>query len=292
MQYYSPSGTLIGKREKSHMAEFSPNPDSRKKGEVSYATHMKRLKEQKNCSDSYRVAINKMRNLKGLLPFKDIDDFLQIIDDSGFEIGDEELLQYLLDYAINPMISTNDHDKSAENHVLIQNDSVINDLKASSSQKSVTEPQVNSVIQYMNIDLNSMFLKIVPYYQETGHDFIDTYTKIQFTIKKYVSENNVSSHDEEKLYTINRSLERAFSLKWWSEKYIYLNVDTFIEILQFYLSIKNAKQIRSRKQFHKTQDVLKRVVRSFSTLDGVGSKYNDGVVKRLNELKETYTIVH
>ncbi len=57
----------IGYKSKSHMAEFSPNPDGRNKGDTSFMKYDKRLKNIQSDSMSYRIEINQQRNNVSLI---------------------------------------------------------------------------------------------------------------------------------------------------------------------------------------------------------------------------------
>ncbi len=282
MQYYSPSGALIGKRDKSHMAEFSANPDSRKKGEVSYSTYLKRLKEQKNSSDSYRVTINKMRHMKGLLPFKDIDEFLQIVDESTFDIGDEELQQYLLDYEIQePPINQ-------EIKPLIKQIQR-NDIKKIPPNEVV---QPEDVPEPITIDVMKFLKKIVPYYENNLQAIPESYQTIKTSIEQYAKANNVFQSDKDKLFEINMILKNAFTYGLWSSNYEKLTYETFVELFDYYVKIKRAKKVKNRHFLLKVSEVLLRVQRSILCLESKSKLYDSKVKSKLDEFKERYVPMH
>ncbi|WP_345988744.1 hypothetical protein WCX18_00785 [Sulfurimonas sp. HSL1-2] len=99
MQYYSGDWKL-GIKSKSHRAEFSPNPDDRKKSEVKYHEYARRLKEEMNQEMAYRVEINKIRHQYGLEPFLDQETFNELIDDC--DLKGEALWHYLCEYDGEP----------------------------------------------------------------------------------------------------------------------------------------------------------------------------------------------
>lgn len=282
MQYYSPSGALIGKRDKSHMAEFSSNPDSRKKGEVSFETYMKRLKEQKSCSDSYRVTINKIRNMKGLLTFKDIDEFLQIIDESDFDIGDDGLQKYLLEYEIQEPPVKQEIKPSIKQ---VQE----NEIKKISSEKVV---QPNDTPETIAIDVMKFLKKIVPYYENNLQTILVSYQTIKISIDQYANSNNVLQSDKDKLFEINMLLKNAFTYSLWSSNYEKLTYETFVDLFEYYLKIKRAKKAKNRNQLVKISEALLRVQRSILSLNPNSKAYDSKIKNKLNELKERYVPIN
>ena len=95
MQYYSKEGRKYRGKSKSHMAEFSPNPDERLKSDISYSAHTRRLKEEASDKMQFRVRVNRKRDEKGLKVFLDQDQkkFDDIIECGKLE--GEELWSFL-----------------------------------------------------------------------------------------------------------------------------------------------------------------------------------------------------
>lgn len=102
MQMYSNSGMAIGKKDKTHSAEFSTNPDDRCKCEVSYAKHMQKIKHESDYNDSLRIKINKIRNEKGLFLFSNQNEFEELVEESGFE--DSQLEHFLITYGSDEIV--------------------------------------------------------------------------------------------------------------------------------------------------------------------------------------------
>ncbi len=105
MQIYSRSGFKFGGKSKSNMAEFSLNPDGRKKAEVSYQEHMNRSREEDNNHTKFRIRINKARYEKGLATFKDQDIFDEVIEECEFE--NKQLENFLMTYDLKLSIDEN-----------------------------------------------------------------------------------------------------------------------------------------------------------------------------------------
>lgn len=244
MQYYSPSGAPIGKRDKSHMAEFSPNPDSRKKGEVSYSTYIKRLKEQKSCSDSYRVTINKMRHMQGLLPFKDIDEFLQIVNESTFDIGDEELQKYLLTYEVvlpPPVIQEKPNLIQTKNEIQLQLNKLADTVKDTVVEKKKIPEAVPVASSTPNFDRMKFLKMMLPYYEIDELSFFETFQQINMTINKFCYARNIDEIQKQYYLEINKLLYKAFSYDFWFEKYVDFNYETLEGLIQRAMSTKRVK---------------------------------------------------
>lgn len=96
MQIYSKSGMSLGKKDKSHMAEFSANPDERKKREVPYSKHLQKVKAELDEQDALRIKVNKIRHEKGLELFSDREAFEDFVEESGLEDG--PLFHFLITY--------------------------------------------------------------------------------------------------------------------------------------------------------------------------------------------------
>lgn len=107
MQIYSNSGMPLGKKEKSHMAEFSANPDERLKREVSYSMHKQKIKMEIDKQDALRIRVNKIRNEKGLSVFSDSEKFDELVDECGYE--DSKLFQYLITFGSNEEFKNEDN---------------------------------------------------------------------------------------------------------------------------------------------------------------------------------------
>lgn len=114
MQIYSKSGMPLGKKEKSHSAEFSVNPDERLKREISYLEHTQRVKSDLNRQDSLRIQVNKLRHEKGLKLFSDREEFEDLVDECGYE--DSKLFHYLVVYDSD---ETFDYEDLAEESIFI-----------------------------------------------------------------------------------------------------------------------------------------------------------------------------
>lgn len=97
MQIYSVSGKRLGERSKSHMAEFSSNPDERLKSEISYLEHKKRKKYNEDKKNEYRIKVNQERDKKNLYTFMDQDEFEELIDNCDFK-DEQKLFEYLTTY--------------------------------------------------------------------------------------------------------------------------------------------------------------------------------------------------
>ncbi len=104
MQIKSSNGYSLGIRSKSHMAEFSVNPDDRKKSEVSVEKHKKKIHEKEDENRKHIVSINKRRIGNGLEPFSNSEKFEEIINDSDLE--EPDLTNYLIAYDINDLSTT------------------------------------------------------------------------------------------------------------------------------------------------------------------------------------------
>lgn len=96
MQIYSKSGMPLGKKDKSHMAEFSSNPDERKKHEVPYSQHLQKVKVELDQQDALRIKVNKIRYEKGLELFSDREAFEDFVEES--ELDDGRLFHFLITY--------------------------------------------------------------------------------------------------------------------------------------------------------------------------------------------------
>ncbi len=116
MQIYSKSGMLLGKKDKSHMAEFSSNPDERKKHEVSYSKHLQKVKAELDEQDVLRIKVNKIRHENGLELFSDREAFEDFVEESGLEDG--QLFHYLIAYGSDEEIK---YESIATNPIIIHN---------------------------------------------------------------------------------------------------------------------------------------------------------------------------
>lgn len=116
MQIYSKSGMSLGKKDKSHMAEFSSNPDERKKHEVSYSKHLQKVKADLDEQDALRIKVNKIRHEKGLELFSDREAFDEFVEESGLEDG--PLFHFLITYGSDEEIK---YESIATNPIIIHN---------------------------------------------------------------------------------------------------------------------------------------------------------------------------
>ncbi len=105
MQVYSGNGFKLSGKSKSNMAEFSLNPDGRKKSEVSYHKYITRKKEENNQRMTDRIRINNARYEQGLETFLNQDMFDEIIEECEFE--KEQLWNFLLTYNLQLNIDEN-----------------------------------------------------------------------------------------------------------------------------------------------------------------------------------------
>ena len=96
MQLKGANGFPLGSKSKSNMAEFSPNPDSRNKSDVSVNDRNKRILDKEDRILKYRVSINKKRLENGLYTFSDALEFEEIKDSS--DLDGEDLINYLIAY--------------------------------------------------------------------------------------------------------------------------------------------------------------------------------------------------
>lgn len=97
----------IGYKSKSHMAEFSPNPDAdgRNKRDTSIQEYKRRLKIVENTTMQNRISINKIRNKQGLSPFLEQDEYDLIVEES--ELEEQNLFDFLRSYNLDISLDEN-----------------------------------------------------------------------------------------------------------------------------------------------------------------------------------------
>jgi hypothetical protein len=116
MQIKSINGYSLGQKTKSHMAEFSANPDARNKRDISYQDSKKRKKIEDEENDFYRIQVNKVRNSNNLSLFTDIEEFEDLIEESNFK--GEVLWKYLITYK-EGVKNTIDETKDEDNQIFV-----------------------------------------------------------------------------------------------------------------------------------------------------------------------------
>lgn len=211
MQIYSKSGMSLGKKDKSHMAEFSSNPDERKKREVSYSKHLQKVKAELDEQDALRIKVNKIRHEKGLELFSDREAFEDFVEESGLEDG--PLFHFLITYGSNEEV---EYKSVVTEPIFIYN-----------YVPSITS---NYLSEYLCIDheeiiemshfIDNKFFKL--YHIKTialknGHGFIITYYRLMLFV--LYLENPIllnklySLHNEMKILNHNRnSMRRLMEL--------------------------------------------------------------------------------
>jgi len=95
----------IGYKSKSHMAEFSPNPDGRNKRDTSILEYKRRSKIVENTIMQNRISINKIRNKQDLSPFLEQDEYDLIVEES--ELEEQNLVDFLISYNLDISLDEN-----------------------------------------------------------------------------------------------------------------------------------------------------------------------------------------
>lgn len=96
----------LSEQSKSNMAEFSPNPDDRKKKETSYKKYNQRQQDKQSQEMQFRVSINKKRDkLNYQTLFNKQEEFDEILEES--ELENEKLINFLIHYDLNMSIEEN-----------------------------------------------------------------------------------------------------------------------------------------------------------------------------------------
>ncbi len=95
----------VGYKSKSHMAEFSPNPDGRNKRDTSIKEYNKRLMMAENSKMENKVTVNRLRNKKKLAPFLDQKEYEEIVEES--ELEGQNLFDFLITYNKNISVEEN-----------------------------------------------------------------------------------------------------------------------------------------------------------------------------------------
>ena len=95
----------VGYKSKSHMAEFSPNPDGRNKRDTSFKEYNKRLMMAENLKMTNRISVNKLRDEKKLPPFLNQNEYDEIVEES--ELEGQNLFNLLINYNMKNTLDEN-----------------------------------------------------------------------------------------------------------------------------------------------------------------------------------------
>jgi len=136
----------IGYKSKSHMAEFSPNPDGRNKRDTSIKEYNKRLMMAENSKMTNRVSVNKLRDEKGLAPFLEQNKYEEIVEES--ELEGQNLFNFLIGYKIDISLEEN----------LNLFDEIIekNDFPEIISRQDMPYVRIEELSRYLNIDMKKL----------------------------------------------------------------------------------------------------------------------------------------
>jgi len=95
----------IGYKSKSHMAEFSPNPDGRNKRDTSINEYKNRLMITENSKMENRISVNKLRDKNTLAPFLEQNVYEEIVEES--ELEGQDLFNFLIGYDMDISLEEN-----------------------------------------------------------------------------------------------------------------------------------------------------------------------------------------
>ena len=95
----------VGYKSKSHMAEFSPNPDGRNKRDTSFKEYKKRLNIEEDIRMKNRISINRLRNNQNLAPFLEQSKYEEIGEES--ELEGQDLVDFLIQYNLDLELDDN-----------------------------------------------------------------------------------------------------------------------------------------------------------------------------------------
>lgn len=95
----------VGYKSKSHMAEFSSNPDGRNKRDSSFNEYKKRLNIEEDIRMKNRISVNKLRDKQGLDPFLNQNEYEEIVEES--ELEGQNLVDFLIQYNLDLELADN-----------------------------------------------------------------------------------------------------------------------------------------------------------------------------------------
>lgn len=185
----------VGYKSKSHMAEFSPNPDGRNKRDTSYKKYKRRINNQENIKMKNRISINKLRNNHKLPPFLEANEYEEIVEES--ELSGQDLVDFLIQYDLDLTID----------------DNVKRFVPAKKNQNTEYKIFEKNNILYINLGSLSSLLKmdmkkLLEILENSNDEFI------QNKIPLYPSTNNIYKEETKTgkiTYLISYSLILAFA---------------------------------------------------------------------------------
>lgn len=244
MQYYSGDWKFGGK-SKSNMAEFSSNPDSRNKTDVSFAEYQRRLKEAQYSQEEYRININKIRYAHNLLPYKTQEELEEVIEDS--ELDDEEELWSYLITGNKPQVN------AIENH----SDSIlVDDIKITilHNQPAVSSIDLSRYIEFNHSTLVNICKLIILEYPDINNLHIinlsNGFLLSYKLIIAFTTYEKLPVENERKFSTVIKKIDKYCSL-YCKSYFKYSKESLYLEMEEIE---KNANRLRHEKLDRKRQN--------------------------------------
>lgn len=255
MQYYSGDWKLGGK-SKSNMAEFSSNPDSRNKADVSFSEHQRKLKEAQYSEEEYRININRIRYTHNLPPYKTQEELEEIIEDS--ELEDEEELWIYLTTGNKPTTRK----REQYNGAMLLDDIYITMLH---NEPAVSSIDLSRYIEFNHLTLVNICKLIILEYPDMSNlhiiNFSNGFLLSYKLIIAFTAYEKLPAVSEKKFSTVINKIDEYCSLYAktyfkYSQEYVELEMDE-IEIRASKLKLEKLDNKRQKK--HPIENINKDV---------------------------------